>query len=44
MSIKLANDVKDLRNELKVVQEELHQIKKKLNIRVKPQPEEAKKG
>lgn len=36
MSIKLANDVKDLKEELKVVKEELHIIKTKLKLPVNP--------
>ncbi len=44
MSIKLANDLRDLKEELKVVQEELHQIKKKLQIPVNAKSNGARKA
>lgn len=36
MSIKLANDVRDLRNEVKILKEQIHALNKKAGIAVNP--------
>ncbi|MDX1453489.1 MAG: hypothetical protein R3183_13095 [Oleiphilaceae bacterium] len=44
MSIKMANDIRDLKEELRVLRAELHQIKKKVGIAVNPKSNGAAKG